>query len=269
MAGSKVRSLVRLSALALVVAASPAQAQSPIAGALAAIAHGEYERAAELLRPIAETDRGGDPTAQFLMATLYENGRGVPQRLLHACALYQRSAFDLESSPFSAQAMRLFRTVMMPRGPEFIGDCQMLARIGFDNRFEPVTFDLGPGHSIAWDLRGATVTYQGRSKVTPVVPPVPGIVFLPLQHTALRNPGPAGSLRHFVEMLFWAGNSADGWSLTWYLFEVVREDVVQIAVLNDVKTARERPGPNDRIDPRTVVSFALQSDGRVNWSIRR
>jgi len=180
-----------------------------------------------------------------------------------------RRPFDGQYRSFLHLVADQFRTVMMPKGPEFIGDCQMLARIGFDNRFEPVTFDLGPGHSVAWDLRGATVTYQGRSKVTPVVPPVPGIIFLPLQHTALRNPGPAGSLRHFVEMLFWAGNSAEGWSLTWYLFEVVREDVVQIAVLNDVKTARERPGPNDRIDPRTVVSFALQSDGRLNWSIRR
>ena len=169
--------VVRLAAFALLVAARPAQAQPPIADALAAIARGEYERAAEILRPIAETDRGGDPTAQFLMGTLYENGRGVPQRMLHACALYERAALDLESSPFGVQAMRLFRTVMMPRGPEFIGNCQMLARIGFDNRFEPVTFDLGPGHSIAWELRGAVVTYQGRSKEARVVPPYPASRF--------------------------------------------------------------------------------------------
>ena len=145
----------------------------------------------------------------------------------------------------------------------------MLARIGFDNRFEPVTFDLGPGHSIAWELRGAAVTYQGRSKEARVVPPVPGITFLPLQHTALRAPGPAGSVRDFVEMLSWTGDRANGWSLTWYLFEVVNEDVVQIAVVPDLMTARGRPGPNDRIDPRTLISFALQDDGRVKWSIRR
>jgi len=251
----------------LAVVVAPLRAQSPTGAALAAIARDDYDRAAEILKPLAEAESGGDPAAQFLMGTLYENGRGASQDRLRACALYELAAQNGES-PFRGQAERLFR-MMLQRGPEFIQNCQMLARIGFDHRFEDVTFDLSDGRSIEWQLRGATVRHQGRATDFQVVPPIAGAAFLPLQHSALPAPGAPGSVRHFVEMLVWRPDTTNGWSLTWFLFEIAQETVVQVAVQPDIALSRQRPAAGGRIDPRTLVSFTLQADGRVTWTPRR
>ena len=137
-------------------AMNQASARTSTGEGVAALARGDYQQAAEILKPIAEGWRQPDPMAQFFMATLYETGRGVPQDLLRACALYQRATAAFEH-PFGAQAGKLFKTLMRAHDPEWIQDCQMFADIGFDHRFEPVTLTLTPGHSVAWDLKGATV----------------------------------------------------------------------------------------------------------------
>jgi len=268
MAGAAVtrgRRIVAVASILLTVAADLG-AQSPLGAALTAISREDYGRAAEILKPLAEIDPGGDPAAQFLMGTLYEDGRGVAQDPLRACALYQQAA-NVAESPFGAQAQRLFR-VMMQRGPEFVGNCQMLARIGIDNRFEPVTFDLPDGRSIEWQLRGATVRTQGRVKESRVVPPIRGAAFLPLQHTALRAPGAAGAMRQFDEMLVWMPDATKGWSLSWFLFEIVQDNVVEVAMQPGLAFSDRRPAPGGRVDPRTLVSFTLQEDGRVTWTPR-
>ena len=72
------------------VAVSMDQAAGPTGTAegVAALARGDYQQAADILKPIAEGWRQPDPMAQFFMATLYQTGHGVPQDLLRACALY-------------------------------------------------------------------------------------------------------------------------------------------------------------------------------------
>ena len=65
--------------------------QSGTAEGVAALARGDYQRAVEILKPIAEDWRSDDTAAQFFLAGLYETGRGVPADPWRACALYARA----------------------------------------------------------------------------------------------------------------------------------------------------------------------------------
>ena len=71
-------------------------AQGTAADGIAALAAGDATRAAAILRPIAEHAHTRDAAAHFVMAGLYDAGRGVPSDPLRACALYMRagSRFD-------------------------------------------------------------------------------------------------------------------------------------------------------------------------------
>ena len=82
-------------------------AQTGTADGVAALARGDYQRAAEILKPIAEDLRTNDTAAQFFMAGLYETGRGVRADPLRACALYMRAASN-HDNPFGQEALSLF-----------------------------------------------------------------------------------------------------------------------------------------------------------------
>jgi uncharacterized protein len=51
---------------------------------------GEFNRAVEILQPLAEPGQP-DPAAAFFLGTMYETGSGVLRDLVRACALYQRA----------------------------------------------------------------------------------------------------------------------------------------------------------------------------------
>lgn len=241
-------------------------AQRGAADALVALARGDYETAASILKPIAHSETSSDTAAQFLLAALYESGRGVPKDPLHACALYFRAAARSET-PFGEQAERLLRNMVISRGPEFSGKCQALANLGFDHGFEPVTFDLAPGHSIAWDVDGATITYQGRTRTLPMRLAGRGAVYLPVRHTTLQSGGASPFARHFIEVFIWQPANAQTWALNWHLFEVVRDDVLRVADDDRLATRGDRPTPSEATDPRTLVSLRVNHLGIAEWQI--
>ena len=72
------RARILLAILLAVGTATNLRAQNGTAEALIALARGDYDTAARILKPLAESDTHADAAAQFLMATLYETGRGVP-----------------------------------------------------------------------------------------------------------------------------------------------------------------------------------------------
>ena len=76
------------------IVAATVSAQNGTADGVAALARGDYQRAVEILKPIAEDWRSEDAAAQFFMAGLYESGRGVPADPLRACALGIRMPVD-------------------------------------------------------------------------------------------------------------------------------------------------------------------------------
>ena len=185
--------LSRLSFIAVIVltVVGDVAGQTTTADGVAALARGDYQRAAEILKPIAEDSQTSDVAAQFFMAGLYETGRGVAADPVRACALYVRAASQHEH-PFGSEAAPLFAT-FSPRGQRFRRECDLLAGIGFNHGFDPVTFDLGPGHSIEWTLMAATVTYGGRTRREEMVFTDREARFLPLRHTKLAT-GPTRSL---------------------------------------------------------------------------
>jgi hypothetical protein len=220
---------VRLFLTATITAATVtgASGQTGTADGVAALARGDYQRAVEILKPIAEDWRTHDAAAQFFMAGLYEAGRGVPVDPLRACALYMRAVLKYDN-PFGREASRLL-PAFISRGQEVNDECQFLANIGFEHGLEPVTFDLGAGHFVEWKLTGATVTYGDTTKRVPIpIPLVPGSRFLPLQHAELAT-GPTRSVtRHFIEAFVWHPLGRSGpWHLLWHVFEVVRDEMIR------------------------------------------
>ena len=71
----RVRVFFTVALIAAVV--SSVSSQTGTADGVAAMARGDYQRAVEILKPIAEDWRSKDTVAQFFMAGLYESGHGV------------------------------------------------------------------------------------------------------------------------------------------------------------------------------------------------
>ena len=234
--------------------------------ALVAIARDDYTGAANLLTPFAEFDGHIDPAAQFLLASLYDSGHGVPLDPLRACALYHSAARD-EKTPFGREALRLMLAMFRARGNGWFADCQALASFGFDHRFEPATFNLGPGHTITWNLDGPSITYAGRTKRISMRLAPRGAMFLPVRHTVLRTgPGPLHD-RHFVELYFWERARPGPWVLHWNLFEVVRDEVVLVTSEPALMTRATRPSATDNPDPRDSVVLRVDERVLAQWAI--
>jgi hypothetical protein len=240
-----------------------AAGSSIVTDAFLALARGEIDSAAALLRNVAESDSTRDQVAQFLMGTLYQSGRGAPPDPLRACALYHRAGITMES-PFGAAAMRLMRGLWRAHDNEWFGRCQALANLGFDHRFEPTTIELAPGRSVTWDFAGAKLTNQGQTTEFPWRGPR-GAAFLPLQHTTLRS-GPAQERRDFIELLYWSP-SGEKWTLSWHLFELDTGDVRQIESGDGLLTSDLRPMPGETVDLRRLVTLRVNEAGMAEWAI--
>jgi len=243
-------------------------AQSPAADGVVALARGDYQRAVEILKPLAEDWRTNDQAAQFFMAGLYDSGRGVPADPTRACALYMRASNNQDTA-LGREAMRLSAAAATSRDEQFNQECQILANIGFENGFEPVTFDLGPGHYVVWTLAAATVTYEGRTNRVQTGLMVPGSRFLPLRETDLATGRTRSDTRHFVETFMWkpAGAAQKQWRLFWYLSEIVRDQVISVDTLGPLVTSEgDAPPPRDAVDVRDYVELGVDAEGRAEWT---
>jgi hypothetical protein len=259
---------LRLVTIAGALATAPVTvtAQTGTADGVAALARGEYQRAAEILRPIAEREGAVEPAAQFFLGSMYDAGLGVPQDRLRACALYHRAG-TTNQEPFATAAMRLHKAGFRRHGAEFLADCTLVGNLGFDHRFEPVTFELAPGHSIAWDLRGATISYRGSTTRSEMRLAARGAAYLPLRYTPLYPADPKGMLRHFVEVFLWQPGPQSAWSLNWHLFEVVGGELLRIADDDAVMTSPTRPGASPSEDVRHRVTVRTDASGKAEWAI--
>jgi hypothetical protein len=237
-----------------------AEAQTDTAAGVDAFIRRDYQAAAEILKPIAEKTIQRDYTAEFFMAALYESGRGVPVDLVRACAMYQRATEG--QSPFGSQAIPLWQTLRKTLTNEDAEDCSLLARIGFNHGFQPVTFTLEPGQWISWNLRAATITYEGKEKRIDMMLATRGAVFLPVQHTELAVGSLRSTRRHFIEIFIWqpSGNP-EPWVLVWRLFEVVRDELVQIAVDSLATVSAREPPTGPAFDGRNYARLSVNDAG--------
>ena len=261
------RSRLVLIAAILTATVRGTSAQTGTADGVAALARGDYPRAAQILKPIAEDLRTNDAAAQFFMAGLYESGRGVPADELRACALYQRATGNFDH-PFGREALFLFGR-LIGRGEAFNRECQQLANIGFDHGFQPATFFLGPAHAIEWTLAAATITHEGRTRREEMSFAQPGARFLPLRHTELTTRVDRSLARHFIEIFLWRPSRADGgWTLQWHLFEVVRDQVIPIDTVESVATVETvTPPSSDAFDVREYTDLRVDEEGHAAWAV--
>jgi hypothetical protein len=254
-------------AMTLMIAISFLRAQTRTAEGVDAFVRGDYQRAAEILRPIAERSLQPDHVAEFFMAALYETGRGVPVDAARACSLYTRASAD-RMSPFGIQAMAVVRNLRESLDREGFEDCELIARIGFDHRFQPATFELDPGHWITWDLKGATISYEGKEKRVKVAFSMGTAVFLPLQHTELEVGLSRSTRRHFIEIFLWTpARDEPGWTLMWNLFEVTRDDLIRLATERTVTIPAQEPLTGPSFDVREIVALRVNDNGDPQWAV--
>jgi hypothetical protein len=238
--------------------------QGGTAEGVSALARGDVFAAARILQPIAENWRLNDPAAQFFMGTLYETGRGAPLDPLRACALYQRAMQD--EGPFGQQAGVLHKQLFRSRGAAFLAECTVVANLGLNHQFEPVTFTLGAGHEVAWTVSSATVTYAGKSRHVPIRLGARGAVFLPLRHTRLTGGASRTRTYDYIEATVWQP-SRDNWNLHWFLFEVVRDEVAMVADTL-LLTVPASDAPALPPDSRDLISLRVDAHGNPEYLLR-
>jgi hypothetical protein len=271
------RSPVRSGLLLLIVSVlqlhpSHVWAQTTKSDAIEAFVQGDYQRAAEILKPITEDWLGGeiDPVSSFFMASLYMNGLGVPQDVVRACALYLRSSRGNE--PLARLNMALSDALVSTLSTDQTSDCLMLSNLGFNHGFEPVTFNLESGHWVTIEMSSggiwATVSYQGEKRENSVeIGLHPGLRFLPIEHTELQVGGLAPGKRHFIEIFTWMPDpSLSGWQLWWSLSEVVRAKLVPVFGEILITVPGSAP-PATSPDLRELVSLGVNPHGMAEWSI--
>jgi hypothetical protein len=263
----RARRHIVLVASALLLAAAIPRAQSDSADAIDAFSSGDYQRAAEIFNVLAIKSARPDHAAEFFLAMMYENGLGVPADPIRACALYVRA------STGSGMALRrasehLLDALRRTLSQDVFEDCMLYASIGFGHRFRPETFFLEPGHSISWDLKGATITYGGKDTRINEPLAAPGGVFLPLQHTELAVGPSRSTRRHFIEVFLWLPkNDKQDWTLLWRLFEVVHDRLESVATERLTTAAGLEPPVDPTFDVRRFVQLRVDDDGDPEWTV--
>lgn len=251
----------------LVMAASLVQAQTSTADGVDAFVRADYQRAAEILKPIAESWRPRDHVAEFFMATLYESGLGVLADPMRACALYVRASSDT-ISVFGPQADALIQALQRSLSSDEFQDCVLLANIGFDHGFQPVTFTLEQGHWITIDLGGATITYEREEKRIDLGLATGGVMFLPVEHAELTVGPGQSARRHFIEFFVWIpGQNTETWTLMWSVFEVVRNDLVAITSEELLTLSAERPPRGPSLDVHGMARLRVNDRGDAEWAV--
>jgi hypothetical protein len=259
------RGLLRIAG-AVLLGSSLAQAQTTREG-LEAFARGDYSRAVQILKPIAESWPSRDHVAEFFMATMYDQGHGVTVDPVRACALYLRVSMDARG-PFARPADELQRRLHGSLSFAEFQRCARLVNFGFNHGFEPATFVFEPGHWIRIEFDGATITYDGKEKPIDLVFGTGGAMFLPVEHTELTV-GPSHSTRrHFLELFTWIPREPGRtWTLLWRVVEVVRDNVVPVISAELETVSGERPPDRFSLDARAVARLRVSDTGYAEWVI--
>jgi hypothetical protein len=253
----------------LLLTTTPLVAQGPAAAGVDAFVRGDYARAFEILQPLTASPWSADRVAEYFLGAMYENGLGVARDQMRACRLYHRAA-SAKATALGQHADRLLRLFWLSMGNDWFNECQRGDNAGFDAGFQPALFPLEAGDWIAWDIKGATIMYDGRETRIdrPLDGPRPVTVFLPLQHTVLVT-GPARSTRrHFVELLSWsAQRQPDTWALHWTLVEIVRNTIENVAGQELTTVNAPWPPAPASVSVRDLVRLDVNDDGDAEWTV--
>jgi hypothetical protein len=237
-----------------------AAAQNTTADGVAAMARGDYDAAAAILRPLALDTPKPDPLAQFFLGLLYASrgpdmGKGCGLLLLAGSS----------DQPLAQTAQVLAR---------FLEDQQPFCREPLDvKEVSPTTFELGPDHTVTFDGEGVAVRSGRETNRTQMwTLNSAGAVFLPPLYTPLDVSFPVSTRRHFVQFFsWWPETSADRptWALRWFVGEVAGTEFRVIAgsgPVNHVKVGGlVPPAP---FDLRSAADVLVGGNGEAEWIIR-
>ena len=245
---------------------------------VAAFVQGDYARAVEILKPAAERwQLPFDNTAAFFMALMYDNGLGVGTDPLKACALIFRTMVHPQATSlglaFAVQAMADDFNARL--SPEQIGRCMVQADIGFDRTEQKATFTLAAGHWISIEIsperRGvmAHIEYRGKQNDLELgLPNDASVRYLPFTITELTSLRPRPEPRHFLEAFVFMQAQPGQWTLMWFVFEVVREGLVQVTAVPDLQTVKgDQPPPYELTDLRRLAAIRLNANGDAEWVV--
>ncbi len=196
--------------------AAPAAAQTTTEDGIRAVLRGDYPAAVRILRPLADDPSRPDPAAQFFLAILHETGHAGDG--LRACTLFLRAA--QQPTPFAGQSAAIAAVIRDQLGP--LASMLCIEHEGWQGG-PPQSFALGPEHRIVFTDTGVRVTYNEQEQTT-MMPPAPGIAFLPIEYTPLNVTRPTAARRHFFQWFAWMPDTTanpSSWALRWTLSEVV------------------------------------------------
>ncbi len=256
----------------------PAAAQSArTEEGVAAFVQGDYERAVEILRPAAERwQLPYDNTAAFFMALMYDNGLGVAPDPLKACALLLRtSVWQEKTAPALIYAVQALVDDFNSRlGPQ-MGQCMLLADIGFNRTAQKATFTLAAGHWISIEVSPerrdpvAQIEYGGKLRDVESIgfPNITGVQYLPFTVTELTSLRPRPERRHFLEAFVLLPVQANRWNLMWFVFEVIRDTLVQVTAEEIQTVDGDEPPHYEVTDLRRLASVRVNADGDAEWVV--
>lgn len=244
---------------------------------VAAFVQGDYARAVEILKPAAERwQLPYDNTAAFFMALMYDNGLGVVPDPLKACALFLRASMWQEKiAPALIFAVQVlvddFNSRLGPR----MGQCMLLADIGFNRTAQKATFTLAAGHWISIEISPerrdpvAQIEYGGKLRDVESIglPNMAGVQYLPFTVTELTSLRPRPERRHFLEAFVFLPVQAHRWNLMWFVFEVVRDTLVQVTAEELQTVDGDEPPHYEVTDLRRLASVRVNADGDAEWAV--
>lgn len=262
------RRLLLVVAVAAVVLSARSRAQTQTtADGIDAFLRGDYARAAAILKPLAETPWQPDHRAAFFMAVLYENGLGVPLDPLRACALFIRASIP-HDTPLVTAATEFVRGRHRTLDRDTFETCNWRASVGFDDRFEPVTFMLDQEHWIAFDVKGTTIAYRGVEKRIDVPLVLGPVRFVSIRHAELAAGATFSMRRHFVDIFKWVPLAqAHTWSLRWDLLEVVRDQLVSVTSQQLMTATADEPPERRALNLESLVRLRVNDAGDPEFSV--
>ena len=249
-------------AVLVVLIPAAAAAQSSRDDGIRAFVAGDHTRAASILGPLAEDRQAPDSVAAFLMALLYEQGRGVGRDPFRACGLYLKAAAT--PGPFTEQAAELGRLKREESGPLANQFCKADARWRTP---EPAAFVLGAEHTV--DIMADRIVVRHRGEETRTMTgTLPDAIPLPTRYTPIDVTQPVRARRHFLHTLSWWRDTPGSWALGWMLSEVVGAQFVIVTGDRSLMstTAAEPPA---NIDLGTLAAVRVSETGEAEWVITR
>ena len=245
--------------LAALLAQSPTAKPATREDGFLAFAVGEYGKAARILEPLADDPQRPDPVAAFLMATLYDSGRGVERNNMRACGLFLKAAAT--QGPFEEQAVSLSRAMReeLGRATEF---CSANAR------WQPLpqaNFTLGPDHTVSFGPGAIVVRYHGQEGQMRMGS-LPDSITLPPIYTPVEVTRPQRARRHFIQSFTWWRTVGSDWKLGWLLIEVVGSEVGTVTGDPNLLTSATAQPP-ETVDFTALVQLRITADGEAEWAI--